>query len=913
MTTKNYSSLYQIKNFLVNTIAPKYLSTDEMNMASTGLFGYITEALATLGEDGMNATSIVFKECFANAAENPESLYLMAAIYQLSELFATPAQMPFILLLSEDDIISGGSESSGVRSFYIDANTKYSIDDKSFTTEYDILISSKTTTSGYVHSVTYVQDHTNDLALVTSKYIQSKVIKYNGKNYIALLLYLRQMTMKEYTETIIGNDKINVCSFDFDLGTTVQIAGFEAYYTPPNSTVETQLTKKLQNTTKLTTPFCYYTMPSDGVLRLEFANDDRYFIPDFNSTLRVTVFTTDGASGNFSKYTGTNINIEAVSTKYSEDNALIMIGQVEDASSGGLDKKTTDELRDAVVTAQSTVNAYNTTSDLALYFKKMASAGNTRISFLKRRDDALIRLFNAFVLLTDSNNVALPTNTCDLVIEETDIDAEYADTYRSVIKAGKIYKASSTFSGFLAIDSTTKITDSLDSLEDSHIYTNPFLTIMSSSPVSVGFYLNSVDTSYRLEAGAVNSSSFVQFMVSGISVSRNALLGENDYVMSLKLLATSSSIAACVTEIKSDTLVQTTDKTFTASTGTKYIDNQLIKVAIMFEDSGTETCYTNFDMYDYDGTYYYFKTKITTNDYVSTNSKLDIVNTVYDLLKGTLCSEKFIPCSSITANVYTFYKYTTDGTNISHDYEKYNIAVGYTLTNKYTTSSDTMNLVVPLNSINAYLAYNSYVDANKVTQYNYKITSVPVIKANYVKDTTRFQSFLSLFNTIYNYLNNEIDLLTNNFDIDIKFFNTFGPSKNYVVGDNEVALDKTNISLNFEVKPYYNTDTDVLITDIRNYILDYIRNDFDSNGNNALYISNLIRKLEVDFSSKIEYIIYRGINSYDLSVQKLEPLITDDNISTYYSSMTSYVPEYINPSYKISGTTISPQITITTL
>ena len=127
MATKDYTSHYQIKDFLVNNIAPKYLSTDEMNMAATGLFGYVTEALSVLGEDGLNMTSMVFKECFASAAENPESLYLMAAIYQLDQLFATPATLPFVMLVPEADIISSGTASNDFSVFYIDSDTLFSL------------------------------------------------------------------------------------------------------------------------------------------------------------------------------------------------------------------------------------------------------------------------------------------------------------------------------------------------------------------------------------------------------------------------------------------------------------------------------------------------------------------------------------------------------------------------------------------------------------------------------------------------------------------------------------------------------------------------------------------------------------------------------------------------------------------
>ena len=912
MANKSYSSLYQIKDYMVNTVAPKYLATDEMNMSSTGIFGYITELLANMAEDGMNATSMVFKECFANAAENPESLYLMAAIQQLDDLMATPATMPFVMLVNEDDIVNGGIDSSDFSVFYIDARTTFSINSINFMLDYDVKISTKKTNNGYVHAVTYLMDHTNAVAYNTSQYIKSKVIQYNNVNYVAILVYLRQMTTVEYNETVISNDSINVLSYDYSIDTTQQLAGFDIFYTAPGSSVETQMSKKMANTSKMTTPFCFYTLPDEHTLRISFAGDDRYFSPAYNSALRVVLYTTTGTAGNFSKYTGTDINIVPRSDKYSQDNGLVLIGQVEDASSGGADKKTTEELRDDVITAQSTVNAFNTENDLQRYFKKLNKFGNDRIMFMKRRDDALIRLFNAFTMMVDSNDVVVPTNTCDIIFEKTDIDAEYAETYRYVIKAGKLYTYSSSYSGFLTT-STKKITEDLDSLEGSHVYTLPYLTILSSNPVSAGFYINSVDDSLALDTDNVNTGSFVQFMVSPLTLKRNALLGDSDYTMGIKLLATSSSTGECITEVKDDTLVTSEMVTFTNPyDNKKYINNQLIKVVMMFTDNaGTEICYKEFELYEYDTTYYYFKAVISTDDYVSTNNRVRITNSVYDLSTNKVLSEKFIPSSSLVANLYTFYKYVDGTANTSHDYTSRNIAVGYTLTNKYTSTSNPINLVVPLNSVNANLAYNHYVDANGKSQYNYRLTSVPVVKANYLKNSTRFSEFLTNFNTVYSYLSADIDKLTNNFSIDLKFYNTYGPSKNYVVGESATSLDKVNLTLKFAIKAYYATDTDTLISDIKEYILSDIRTDFDTTGNNALYISNLIRKLEVKFASKIEYIIFKGINNYDLSVQKLDPKVTSDNITTYYSSMESYVPEYVNPNYKISGTTMAPQIEIT--
>lgn len=912
MATRNYTSLYEIKNFLISQIAPKYLSSDEMNMSQTGLFGYITETLSTLGEDGLNATSMVFKECFANAAENIESLYLMAAIYQLENFFATPATMQFILLIEEDEILSRAKNENGLLTFYIDSATRFEIDGMVFNLEYDIRINSKKARdSDYIHTAQYVWDHSLTISKSKNQYIQSKIIRYNNENFLALLVTLRQMTSQEFHETIITNDRINVSEFDFNLGSDVQIAGFEAYYTPPSSTSgEIQLIKKLANTAKLSDPFCFYTMPDEGVLRISFANDERFFIPEFNSQLRVVIYTTDGEKGNFDEYTGDDINVITYATKYSENNGLIIFGQCSGDSSGGNNVRTFDEFRNAVITAQSTVNSFSTANDLELYFKSLIEAGNTQIMFMKRRDDALVRLFNAFVLLTDSNKVVLPTNTCDLMIEEEDIDADYPSTYRSLIKAGRIYQYSNKFPGCLEVNDELTPESDLDPYEDDFLYTNPFLMILSSRPVNAGLYLNSVNDDIPLDTETVNKDSFVQFMVSSLNVKRNAVLGENKYRFTIKLLPTSADLSECVVLVKDDTLVTEDDRTFVNPTdGKTYIDLKKIQVMIAFQDSGTETCYFELELFQIDD-YYHFEGYIETDDYVSANNKVKLVNSVKDINTGLPLSEKFIPCNQIIANVYTFYKHE-DISNMHHKYENIGVAVGLTMTNKYSSKTTMLDLITPLNMVNAFLSYNQYIDKDGKETYNYRIASVPMIKANYLKNEERFKKFVNIFSNIYGYLDQEIDRLTNNFNIDIKFYNTYGKSKNYTIGDDkdtEQPLNRTNIRLHFGVKPYYTTDIENLLKDLQEYILDYLRSGFDSHGNNALYISNLIRSIEDDYSDKVEHLIYRGIDNYDLSIQKIEPKITNENIQDYYSTMLDYVPEYINAYYKFNGGKYEPEI-----
>lgn len=984
MATKNYTSFYKLKEFITNEVAPKYLKENEINISQIGLFGYITEVLSILGEDSLNATSIVFKECFANSAENIESLYKMASIYQLDDYFAKAASLEFVIIIDEDDILERGRQNGNYIEFYIDSNTQFLIDDIPFRLEFDIKITSKkvlvNNKTEYIHNAQYVFDKTLSFSTTSSKFIKTKVIKYNNENFVALLVNLRQMSLNVIEETITNNDRINRFTFDFQVGNNsdeLEVAGFEAFYQSPVSTAnEVQLIKKMENTPKLKSPFCYFSMPKRGVLRVSFPNDLNFFVPEFNALLRMEIYTTKAVNGNFNYYDGENINIITTPNKYEENSGLILFGQCFSGSNGGKNSPTLEEFRDLIITAQSTVLSYSTDNDLKLFFNKMVNNGNTEIMFMKRRDDTLFRLFNAFCLFKNKNNIVIPTNTCDIVVHEENIDCYYPETNRSVIKAGKILKYQLGSVNDLEFIEDLNLTDDLDEFEDTIIYTIPFLTILSSNPVNIGFYLNSINQEFYLDIEDTNNNSIVQFISNNLLIKRDSLeespsdLGE--YEFSLRLLPTTENIDTIVTKINDDTEVdREVDNIFKSSyddSGIEYKDENRIKVVITILDEGVETCYFELFLADLknDGSnsiYYEFKNKIKTNDYITTNNRMNLTNSVYNIKTGELEEEWFIPNIDIQMNIYILYRYneetsTSLNINKNHKFNYVDPNGEYVLVNVYSSKTNRIDLIKPLNMIHGQLSYEDF-EKDNTTKYNYKLHSVPVIKANYIKNKNNFEDFFFNLINIYEYLNSGVDMLTNNFDIDIKFYNTYGRSRHYTLefsqaeiemyriqrtsyvdpnlitdkekdiakvyvdpnklfeyegididGNLALFLDKVHITLNFSVKPYYTTDNINLIRELKDYIINFFKSKMDSQGNNSYYNSNLMKELETTFADKIEYIIFKGINDYPLIVQKLEPIINESNIKLYYEKMMNYVPEYLNIYYRIKEEIMTPQINI---
>jgi hypothetical protein len=974
----------------MNDIAPKYLSEKEINISQIGLFGYITEVLSVLSEDSINATSIVFKECFANAAENIESLYKMASIYQLDSYFAKAATMQFVLIIDEDDIIDNGVVNGNIIKFCIDSNTQFFIDNIPFKLEYDIqILSKKVNVNGYehyIHNATYIMDNPLSFAFTTNKFIKSKVIKYNNQNFVSLLINLRQMEMNVFEEVIVNNDKINKYQFDFQIDDSdnIEIAGFEAFYQSPVATENSvQLIKKMENTPKLKNPFCFYSMPGKGLLKITFSNDQNYFVPEFNSNLTVNIYTTRGKAGNFNKYDGDDIRIITTPDKYAENSGLILFGQCYGSSQSGKDSPTLEEFRDIIVAAQSTVLSYTTDNDLKLFFESMTDAGNSEIMFIKRRDDILFRLFSAFILFRDNDGVIMPTNTCDLFIEEKDIDVIQGEDYRGVIKAGRLLEYVKGSKDKLKFLDEVKIEDSLDIYEDTYLYTLPFLTILSTNPTGVELYLNSIDHEYKLDTEENNNDSLIQFIVNGLQITRNSLteskekdeegnyIEDGKYEISLRILPSTETIDIISKQVKDDTDLEGV-RTFVSTYDDKtYTDEGIVKVIIAFETDNIESCYMELFLSDIkndnSGEYFYdFKNYLYTDDYVNTKNKMRVKNSVKNMKTGEPVEEWFIPSNNLIINVYIFYKYSDDiviETSLetintsSHKFDIIDEAKGFTLTNIYSTKTENVDLIKPLDMIKCRLDYN--YDVNNQEMYNYNIFSVPVVKANYIKTSDNFEKIVSSFSAIYEYLNSGLDKLTNNFNIDIKFYNTYGKSRHYIIdasaaeiemyriqrtsyvdpnlledkesdiakvyvdpnkifeyenediyGNISLFLDKVHLTLNFDIKPYFTTDTANLVDDVKNFILKFMKSNFDAYGNNSYFNSNLMKQLEVEFADKIEYIIFRGINDYPLKIQRLEPIIDESNIRIYYEKMLDYVPEYLNIHYKITNGTSTPSINI---
>jgi hypothetical protein len=152
-----------------------------------------------------------------------------------------------------------------------------------------------------------------------------------------------------------------------------------------------------------------------------------------------------------------------------------------------------------------------------------------------------------------------------------------------------------------------------------------------------------------------------------------------------------------------------------------------------------------------------------------------------------------------------------------------------------------------------------------------------------------------------NYIDYCASIIENTMKVDFKFFNTYGRSKTYTLGDKESTyLDHVDVSMRFRLK--LSGTTDIATKDaIRDWIKSYVEN--LSNTMQDLHIPNMIHEIKELYGEAVIYIEYMNFNDNRLGINHIE---LADVIDPHT------VPEFINIRNTLSadGTTLVPCIDI---
>jgi hypothetical protein len=700
---------------------------------------------------------------------------------------------------------------------------------------------------------------------IVNPYIKYQKYNYNGTKYIAMLVKMRRCDKHEYIERVIDNDRINVTTIKVPF--TDQLAGFEVFYRDSSDKKFIQLQKRLVNSKAIKEPFCYYKLKNENLLELTFTTRENYFKPLFNSEIKVEYYTTSGSEGNFELYTGYDVEVYRNYEKYENNARVPVIAITESASTTGKDRPDLLDLRDRVADCFATVDSYTTESDLQRHFNSFDILNDVRVSFIKKRDDIFDRLYTAFSIGKDSYGSYYKTNTLQLKIYNSQFDHQFEQSDRKLLKPSNvfIYDGAST-------DTMIKIDDEeiLDlSFNNKFVYQNPFLMTVANNGV-VGYYLNNINDKIQLDYEYVNDSSMVQFICNNLYVYRSSLSGENTYKFKVHLTATDIDIENPMIDENGN------------DTGRVHV-----VLSFLFKN-GKEAAYIECKQtsFEQEGLKYVFEGEVTTDDFITDTETVRLYG-LKDMVDGS-DRVSMIPMTNLKMNVYTFFEY--DNNNTSHSYTHLPGFENTTLTNKYTTEITRVELITPLSMLKSHMTW----EKDQFGSTYILIKDVPVMKWKEKineEDIIEFDRFMQILSSQYDYMDEIMSKKTNNYSVDMKFYNTYGRSNNFVIGDEQEVLNHVNCTLELKVYPFVKSEGAQLVQDMKMFIKEYFES-INKDVNEGIFISNLIQELENTFSG-IRYLKFVSLNGYDNDYQSIENTAVD--VTTLEKSKRIiFVPEYLN-------------------
>lgn len=911
----NRTNMYEIQEYWLDNIAPKYFDMADTSLNRASLFGYINEIESHSMEALVNENSILYNELFFKRAQLPETIYAYAAQNDVANTTATASMMKFAIVINEQLILDKAIKDASNEYFIIDSNSEIIVEDEIyFSLDYDIKINIRKRKDGkYSYVARYMTtDLGNPISAINSTsnpYIELAKIRYNNLSYVILYVVAHQ-TVKTVKNKIIYSDNfIDFFNFNVESGSNLQIADFSVYYREPRSDKFTQIEKILIDKEATDDKFCYFQFKDNNLnnsVNISFSTIPRYFQPEFNSELKFVFYNTLGASGSF-EYTGDNVKINLKSDVYDYTDAVMNIIPIGD-SVGGADAYTYDEINNQVSIMASTADVLATEIDLNKYFQNLKMQSN--ILFVKKEDDVKRRLFGAFTMFKDSMENIIPSNTLDIDLYDSDFDLIEESTKRYVMKAGSkfIYQPNSR--------RLSKIGD-LSSLlfEPRFIYMNPFTIIINRSEFFTTYYLTSIDKNYIPHYSIINEDLYLNFIMNNVNIYRNSLKSDT-YEITFSITPATDS---------TDVLFANIDNT----TGEFISDNNELKIkGMIYSDDNVLTHYFNCEMIGCvksdststdvlaDGTNdtsiqqnsnvtYYFKTTIKTDDYISIYSNLRTTDGVFDVNDPTKINP-LIPATGLNIKFGIFLKDTVNPIHMDDVYHKYIPGLDlYNMTNVFTLAED-VPFITDMNRLMYSTALYQYTEDNDLY---YRVKEVPMIKSEYLDIDKFAMSFYKSFLSDYLVFKDTLVKVNNAFDISIKLFNTYGKSYYLYVNDKKSnTLDKVNLSISYriQVNPNKLAD-DILKDDIKTSIREYIES-VNSIDDLDFYISNQITLLETTYTDIIST-EFRYMNEYSSEVQSIRKNFPTDNYEDK-GLISDFVPEYLNISktFKDSNTVIEDVI-----
>lgn len=316
--------------------------------------------------------------------------------------------------------------------------------------------------------------------------------------------------------------------------------------------------------------------------------------------------------------------------------------------------------------------------------------------------------------------------------------------------------------------------------------------------------------------------------------------------------------------------------------------------------------------YDANGDVYTLSAYMSTNDAINDGGRLEIAGGFFDK-DGNSNPYVSIDPTDCVISISTFIQYD-DINDTQHAYNTYEYVKNHTFTNTYYSFDQKFDFIKPYKFIRSTLTFDRFSSIyDEEATYYLRINEVPMVRANWMRTDGNVEDLTNILNSNYEFLLETYDLLENNYNIDLKFFNTYGKSKFYKIGikDELKTLGRLNIVPKFGIKLSALTSYEEFRSRFINFVRDWIEsfNDVNNTGK-SIYLMDLVTAIKNSFE-EIERIEYYGID--DENASTAQNIVSSTKEEIMELGYTKYVPEFINVYCKYMNCELTPQIDITIL
>lgn len=850
----NNASIYDLNSF-IEGIKSKYIEEDDLTL-SMGIYGYLSDINSTMIQNSIIMASEFSNEAIPTRAKYNKNIIAHALNLGINNINAIPAEMDVCIVIPEANLALNLFNNK----FTWDREIPIYMGTYEMHPEYDIIITKVDLPNGeYVYTARYDISNNNPISSTineTNPYLPPVArVNNNNEQVVVITCKLRQYEFKHIHSSVINKNPIlnKITQFTFEnqmAGFDVDIANYDKDTIHLNPVYE-----GLYNSSTKTLNYCNYTYLDEDRIRLTF--NDTSALPNMNTDITINLWTCLGTKGNF-QYKDT-VYMNPYSERFNYDRMTAMVIPISDCQYG-IDAKSIDELKRIIPKEALARGSVTNTTDINNFFNSIDYSTNKNMMyFFEKMDNPLHRLYYAYMVLTNGYNI-IPTNTIPINCERKDFDNISGNNY--ILNAGNTIAYESTEGRVLHSPSP----QTLEEINNSaFLYLNPFLCIINKSPLYVSYFINFMDTNKFIKFEYINEYSPIQFINTGVHWYKHFFTDPDTYKLEF----------AMVQNVTTDMGIVHYDDPLDPSRITS-IDVKTMLV--LYKDSKPYRwldCV--FESYD-DGTYTFnFKAELNTNNMIDNNNciRINDLNQINSVEK----MYGFVDKKS-EAKIFVFVKDNERepaGRLKAKDIIPESQLDGYSLTNIYAIN-DGLDFMYDYSDI---IQSNIKISKNNDSGLTYLIDKVPVIGYSYCNSEERIQDFILDIERKRLKIEDCLEVLEDNFGIDLKLFNTYGPSKLFTI-DDTTQLNRTNLSLTFNIKFNIITETDTLLREIKEDIRSYIE---DITQIKDLHIPNLITYITDKYSNYLTYFEFIDFNGYGPGVQ---------HIYRKDESLIGKIPEFLN-------------------